>query len=121
MYSVASYIATAVSLPLLGFIAVCLRFYVRLRLRPTYIGIDDWMIAFSCLLVCASGANQVVGKIAFYRVCGLKRIVLMLNEYLIIGAILGELGRDNDPINPRRLHIQSKVRCLGCVKSIFII
>ena len=62
MYSVSSLIATAIVFPLLGVVAVCLRFYVRMRLKPTFIGVDDWMIAFSCLLVCASGANNIVGE-----------------------------------------------------------
>lgn len=62
MYGVASLIVTAILLPLLGVIAVCLRFYVRLRVRPTFVGIDDWMTAISCFLVCAQGANQIVGK-----------------------------------------------------------
>lgn len=64
MYGVTSLMVTATVLPLLGVIAVCLRFYVRLRLKPTFVGIDDWMIAFSCVLVCALGANQVVGEIS---------------------------------------------------------
>lgn len=67
MYGVTSLIVTAVILPLLGVVAVTLRFYVRLRLKPTFIGIDDWMITFSCLLVCAIGANQIVGKIAIFH------------------------------------------------------
>ena len=62
MYGVASLIVTAVLLPLLGVVAVILRFYVRLRLKPTFVGIDDWMIAFSCFIVCGLGANQIVGK-----------------------------------------------------------
>lgn len=63
MYGVTSVIVTAVVLPLLGFVAVCLRFYVRIRLVPTYVGIDDWLIAFSCLLVLGQGAMQIVGMI----------------------------------------------------------
>lgn len=63
MYGVTSVIVTAAVLPLLGLLAVCLRFYVRVRLRPTYIGIDDWLIAFSCFLVLGQGAMQIIGKI----------------------------------------------------------
>ena len=62
MYGVVSLIITATVLPLLGLVAVCLRFYVRLRLKPTFVGIDDWLVAFSCLLVLAQGANQINGK-----------------------------------------------------------
>ena len=62
MYGVASLIVTAAVLPLLGLSAVCLRFFVRLCLKPTFVGIDDWLIAFSCLLVFAQGALQITGK-----------------------------------------------------------
>ena len=62
MYGVASLIATATVLPLLGFVAVCLRFYVRLRLKPTFVGIDDWLITFSCLLVFGQAAIQICCK-----------------------------------------------------------
>lgn len=63
MYGVASMIVTAILLPLLGFVAVCLRFYTRIRLTTTFVGIDDWLIAFSCLLVLGQGAAQIVGMI----------------------------------------------------------
>ena len=63
MYGVASVIVTAVLFPLLGFVAVCLRFYTRVRLTPTFVGIDDWLIAFSSLLVLGHGAGQIVGMI----------------------------------------------------------
>ena len=59
MYGVTSIIATAIALPLLGLVAVILRFYVRLRLKPTFVGIDDWLITFSCLLVFAQAALQI--------------------------------------------------------------
>lgn len=62
MYGVASLIVTATVLPLLGLVAVCLRFFVRLRLKSTFVGIDDWLIAFSCLLVLGQGANQINGE-----------------------------------------------------------
>ena len=60
MYGVASVVATAVVLSLLGFIAVCLRFYVRIRLTPTFVGIDDWLIALSTLLVLGQSACQIL-------------------------------------------------------------
>ena len=61
MYGVVSMIATATVLPLLGFVSVCLRFYVRVSLMPSSVGLDDWLIAISCLLVIAQGAMQIVG------------------------------------------------------------
>ena len=63
MYGVASVIFTAILLPLLGFVAVFLRFYTRIRLTSTFVGIDDWLIAFSCLLVLSQGAAQIVGML----------------------------------------------------------
>ena len=63
MYGIASVIFTAILLPLLGFVAVYLRFYTRIRLTSTFVGIDDWLIAFSCLLVLGQGAAQIVGMI----------------------------------------------------------
>lgn len=64
MYGVASVIVTAILLPLLGFVAVYLRFYTRIRLTSTSIGIDDWLIAFSCVLVLGQGAAQIAGMIS---------------------------------------------------------
>lgn len=63
MYGVASVIVTATVLPLLGFVAVCLRFYTRTRIVRTFIGIDDWLIAISCFLVLSQSACQIVGTI----------------------------------------------------------
>ena len=63
MYGVASVIATATVLSLLGFIAVCLRFYIRIRIVRTFVGIDDWLIAISCFLVLGQSACQIVGMI----------------------------------------------------------
>ena len=62
MYGVASVIVTATLLPLLGVVAVCLRFMVRLRLKPTFVGVDDWLIAFSTVLVLAQAAIQITGE-----------------------------------------------------------
>ena len=56
-------IVAPILLPLLGFVAVCLRFYTRIRLTSTFVGIDDWLIAFSCLLVLGQGAAQIVGMV----------------------------------------------------------
>ena len=61
MYGFASVILTATILSLLGVIAVCLRFHVRLRMTRTPLGIDDWLIAFSCLLVLGQSAAQITG------------------------------------------------------------
>ena len=73
MYGVASVIATATVLSLLGFIAVCLRFYVRTRLTLTFVGIDDCLIAFSCLLVLGQSSCQIacmIPKLPFSHLDG---------------------------------------------------
>ena len=62
-YSPPSIVAVAVALPLLALGAVCLRFYVRLRLHPTYIGIDDMLVFGAVILSMADGANLCVGKL----------------------------------------------------------
>ena len=59
MYSVPSLIATGVILPLLGVVTVCLRYWVRLRFSPSYIGIDDILIVVGVLFVCGMGAIQI--------------------------------------------------------------
>ena len=61
-YNVASLIATAIILPLLGVVAVALRFYVRLHVKPSPLRADDWLIVVSCIIACALAANQIVGK-----------------------------------------------------------
>ena len=61
MYGVATVIVTAILLPLLSTVAVYLRFYTRIHLTSTYIGIDDWLSACSCLLVLGHGAAQILG------------------------------------------------------------
>lgn len=59
MYSPAALIATGVILPLLGVATVCLRYWVRLRFSPSYIGIDDILIVVGALFVCGMGAIQI--------------------------------------------------------------
>ena len=61
MYGVTSVTVTAILLPLLGSVAVVLRFYTRVHLTSTYVGIDDWLSAFSCLLVLGHGAAPILG------------------------------------------------------------
>ncbi|KAL8816842.1 MAG: hypothetical protein Q9191_008257 [Dirinaria sp. TL-2023a] len=84
LYGVTSLIVTATVLPFLGSVLVALRFYVRLRLKPTFVGIDDWLILFACVLVWGQGANQIVA------------------------AVIGELGRDNQKTVEWRLHNQQQ-------------
>ena len=63
-YGADSLLVTAIVLPCLGIVAVFLRFYVRLRMRHTHIGIDDWLVLFSVLLVCGQGVIQILGSLS---------------------------------------------------------
>lgn len=60
-YPPASIVAVSIILPLLALLAVFLRFYVRLRLQPSHIGIDDWLIVGAVILALADGANLAAG------------------------------------------------------------
>lgn len=62
LYSPASTVAICVILPVLAILAVVLRFYVRLRAQPTYVGIDDWLAVAACVFACADGANLIASK-----------------------------------------------------------
>ncbi|KAL8744591.1 MAG: hypothetical protein Q9190_003184 [Brigantiaea leucoxantha] len=75
----------AILLPLIGSLAVCLRFHVRLRLKPTFVGIDDWLILFSCVLVWGQAANQIAA------------------------ATIGELGRDDEKTVKWRVKNEQKL------------
>ena len=61
-YGADSLIVTAIVLPFLSVIAVFLRFYVRLRMRHTHIGIDDWLVLLSVFLVWGQGVIQILGS-----------------------------------------------------------
>ena len=61
-YGADSLLVTAIVLPFLSIIAVSLRIYVRLGMRHTYIGVDDWLVILSVLLVCGQGVMQILGK-----------------------------------------------------------
>ena len=66
VYSVESLIATAIALPFLSINAVILRFYVRLRVRRTKLGADDWLALVSVILVCAHGSIQILSRPDFF-------------------------------------------------------
>ena len=59
MYGFAALISIATVLIVLGITATCLRFYVRLRLKPDRIGVDDWLILASCMLMVGQVVNQI--------------------------------------------------------------
>ena len=56
-------IGTAIALPILSIIALVLRFYVRLRVRKTDIGIDDYLILIALPLVIGQNVIQILGRI----------------------------------------------------------
>lgn len=61
MYPPSSLIATGILFPVLGLVAVGLRFIVRLRSKA-FLGIDDWTILAAWFFVCAMAACQIFGK-----------------------------------------------------------
>ena len=65
-YDPPSIIAISVVLPLLAVGAVILRFLVRLRWQPTYIGVDDWLILGALVFLLADGANLIVGMLVLH-------------------------------------------------------
>lgn len=91
MYSPDSFIALAIVLPLLGAAAVCVRFYVRWHVRSSHVGADDHMIVAGCLLVCAMGANQLLGRAKFPSLHVFEEVAELNHPQT--GTILGGLGR----------------------------
>lgn len=85
MYAVVTVIVPAILLPPLSSAAVYMRSYVRVHLTSTYVGIDDWLSGFSCVLVLGHGAAQIAG------------------------AVKGVLGRDNEPTANWRGIYQAKL------------
>ena len=61
-YDPPSIIAVSIILPLLALVAVCIRFWVRIRLTSTHIGTDDWLVLGAVIFSLADGANLIVGK-----------------------------------------------------------
>lgn len=59
-YSPTGIVVIAVVLPLFSVVAVALRFLVRLKIQPTYIGIDDWTIAVAVIFLLADCSNLAV-------------------------------------------------------------
>ena len=61
MYSPVSLVISGVFLPLLDIVALCVRFWVRLRIQPTFVGTDDYFIMVGCALACVMGGMQIAG------------------------------------------------------------
>jgi hypothetical protein len=59
-YSPTSIVVVAVVLPLFSIVAVYLRVIVRLKIQPTYLGIDDWMIVVAIFFLLGDCANLAV-------------------------------------------------------------
>ena len=65
LYDPTSIIAICVILPIIALVALCLRFWVRIRVQPTHIGADDWLILVASIFLIADAANLIVGAL-FY-------------------------------------------------------
>lgn len=72
VYPVSSVIAVPTLFIAIGFVTLCLRFWVRLRMRPTYVGLDDWTIVAAFILVLAMVVNQILRKGFFLAACQLN-------------------------------------------------
>ncbi|QSZ32401.1 hypothetical protein DSL72_001975 [Monilinia vaccinii-corymbosi] len=55
-----SIIAVGAVMPSLALIAVCLRFYVKVKKRT--VGLDDWLILVALVICCALGITLIVGS-----------------------------------------------------------
>lgn len=105
-YSPASIVAVSIVLPVIALVAVCLRFWVRLRVQPSYIGADDWLIAGAVVFSLADGANLAVGK---RELTPPMMLVPNAADHLL-AAILGDQGRYYaGDIPPERSNLESKV------------
>ena len=62
MYSPSSVITSGIVLPVLGVLAVVLRFAVRIKSTSMGLGFDDWAMLAACVIVCGMGSLQVVGE-----------------------------------------------------------
>ena len=62
LYPASSAIATAAIFFAIGLVTLGLRFWVRLRMRPTYVGADDWLIVVATILVGGMVANQIIRR-----------------------------------------------------------
>jgi len=60
-YTQAAIISTAVIFSSIGFALVCVRFWLRLVYRKSYIGADDWLILAGSILVIGMAANEILG------------------------------------------------------------
>lgn len=62
-YPPSTIITVSTILPVLTVVCVGLRFYVRLKVRPDYLGIDDWMAAAASMLCVGDGVCTILGMI----------------------------------------------------------
>lgn len=63
VYSPTSVIAVSAALPALALFTTILRFYARLRLSATYLGIDDWLALAAVIFSLADGANLIAAAV----------------------------------------------------------
>lgn len=61
-YGVTSLIETAIALPILSLLVVFLRFYVRLHMRRSHIGVDDWLCLIAVVSLFGLAVMQIIGR-----------------------------------------------------------
>ena len=77
-YGVTSLIETAIALPILSLLAVFLRFYVRLHMRRSHIGVDDWLCLIAVVSFLGLAVMQIIGRYSSILLLGKLRVPAIL-------------------------------------------
>jgi len=84
-YTVAAIFATSIIFPVIVYAQVAARFWMRLRFQRTYLGLDDWLILLATVIV----TGMAVGY--------------------MLGATIGVMGRDGNPVPDSHMLPQKKL------------
>lgn len=106
MYPPSSLVVTGILLPLLGLVAVGLRFIIRLRSR-VFLGVDDWTILAGWLIVCAMAACQILRKEQTALVDMASRLRSSLTHLRPVEAVSGQIGEEGHPGIPNKVSMPS--------------
>jgi len=104
MYPPSSLIATGILFPLLGMVAVGLRFVVRLRSKA-FLGGDDWTILAAWFIVCGMAACQIFGKGQAAVVALGCFLPSLLTRIPPAGAVSGQIGTEGQPGVPNKVSV----------------
>lgn len=107
MYPPSSLVVTGILLPLLGLVAVCLRFIVRLRSKA-FLGVDDWTILAGWVIVCAMAACQIFRKEQAALMNMASLLIPSLTYLRHVEAVSGQIGEEGHPGIPNKVSIPSR-------------